>query len=73
MEYALLNGVDGVGSSPNFGTGDLTDAAAAVWEKYHSRKDVLKEYLPACKTYIFSKRSSDLINQLKEAKKLKVK
>jgi len=70
MEYALLIGVDGVGSSPKFGTGNLSDDAAAVWEKYHSRADVYKEYLPACKTYIFSKKSPDLLNQLKKAGKL---
>lgn len=73
MEYAYLTGADGVGSSPKFGIANFSDAAAAVWEKYHSRTDVFKEYLPACKTYIFFKKSPDLLKQLKKAVKLVVK
>ena len=67
MEYASVNGDGLVPSGGKFG-GNLSDPASKVWEKYLDRMDVVGEYIPRCKNYIYSKRyvSPSLVDQLKE-------
>tara|TARA_Y100000310_G_C20110949_1_gene547071 strand:+ start:19 stop:531 length:513 start_codon:yes stop_codon:yes gene_type:complete len=65
MEYASVNGDGLVSSGGKFG-GNLSAGASKVWEKYHDREGIFKELIPRCESYIYSKASPDLTNQLIE-------